>query len=104
MDNGAGWIQSKFSRKAKYIFADYVAREAVDVENADPLPYGSVLGKSGNCTLLAMYRLSGDPDMAKLTEDAIRCKGGRHPSARSHKGRLGLGGDGNLAYAEKSKI
>ena len=104
------WISSRtgFSvnlvEKKHTFFADYVVREALDVENADQPPYGSVLGKPGNCILLAMYRLSGGPEMAKVMEEAIRSKGGRQAPTRSYSECLRLLGGGNLACADKSKI
>ena len=42
--------------------------------------------------------------MAKVIEKAPRIKGGRQAPTRSYKERLGLVGEGDLAYADKAKI
>ena len=85
-------------------FAEYVTGEAIEVENAAPPPYASILGKSGNCILLATYRLAGNPELAQVRADVIRGVGGRQPSARSYKERLELVGVGCLTYSDTSQM
>ena len=97
-------FQVNLVEKKHIFFADYVTREAVEVENAAPPPYDSMLGKPGNCILLAMYRLVGNPELARIWDDVIRNDCGPQPAARSYKECLKLVGAGSLTYADTSQV
>ena len=104
------WIRDKtgFSvnlvEKKHNFFASNVVAGAVEVENAPPLHYDSILGKPGNCSLLDLYRLTGNSELAKVIQDVLQMGGGIQPSESPYKECIQIVGDGSLTYADISHI
>ena len=90
--------------KRHKFFGSNVVAGAVEVENAPPLPYDSILEKPGNSILLALCRLAGNSELAEVIQEAILTRGGTQPPTRSYRECLLIVGDGNLTYAENHQV
>ena len=53
---------------------------------------------------MALYRLDGGSELARVIREVIRTGGGTQPSARSHRECLQIVGDGDLTYAETHQV
>ena len=69
--------------KKHNIIDAYLVSDAVEVENAPPLPYGPIMGKPEDCFLLAIYRLDGGAELDKVLHDILRTDGGIQPTGKS---------------------
>ena len=65
-------FRANLVEKRRNFSEEYVTMEEIEVEKNGASPYDSILGKSGNCIFLAMYRLSGSPELAQVWEGVIR--------------------------------
>ena len=104
------WIEERTGfrvdlvEKKHFFFAEYITREAVEISNLPLPPRTSSLRKPGNCILLALYRLVGNQEMAKVLEEVLLVRGNMQPVVRSYKECLEIIGSGYLTYAESAQL
>ena len=104
------WIEERTGfrvdlvEKKHFFFAEYISMDAVEISNSPLPPRNSPLRKPGNCILLALYRLAGNQEMARVLEDVLQVRGNVQPVTRSYRECIDIIGSGNLTYAESSQL
>ena len=62
------------------------------------------MGGGQEIVSLWLYRLTGNSELAKVTQEVLQMRGGIQPAARSYEECLQIVGDGDLTYADISHI